>query len=134
MLDPFALKTADPRFNPSDPVTVNGYLYIPAAKHDRRVTELLEANNRYLERARVAERLISATSSEGGNIKSPAAGAATPWRSEMKKLAILTLILAACTPAPAYAVVRGSAAVSVYPIGGGQCLYFQGSRYWIAPC
>lgn len=65
---------------------------------------------------------------------SPAAWPATPWRSEMKKIAILTLILGSCTPAPAYAVVRGSAAVSVYPNGDGQCLYFQGSRYWIAPC
>lgn len=53
----------------------------------------------------------------------------------MRKLTLaLAAIAAAATAIPAHAVVRGSASVAVYPIGGGQCLYFQGSRYWIAPC
>ena len=51
----------------------------------------------------------------------------------MKHLTILAII-AALVSTPAHAVIRGSAAVSVYKIGNGQCLYFQGSRYWIAPC
>lgn len=29
MADPFSLTTADPRFDPSEPVTINGYLYAP---------------------------------------------------------------------------------------------------------
>ncbi|MGR4927361.1 hypothetical protein ACIPUD_11195 [Bradyrhizobium sp. CAR08] len=33
---------------------------VPKAEHDRRVQELLEANNEYLERARVAERALKA--------------------------------------------------------------------------
>lgn len=33
---------------------------VPKAEHDRRVTELLEANNEYLERARKAERALKA--------------------------------------------------------------------------
>lgn len=56
MADPFVLKTADPTFDPREPVTVNGYRYVPAAAHDRRVTELLDANNREVERRRAAER------------------------------------------------------------------------------
>ena len=32
---------------------------VPAAMYDRRVTELLDANNQYLERARAAERLLA---------------------------------------------------------------------------
>ena len=55
--------------------------------------------------------------------------------TNMRKLTLaLAAIAAAATAIPAHAVVRGSASVAVYPIGGGQCLYFQGSRYWIAPC
>ena len=50
------------------------------------------------------------------------------------KLALIAAALIAQPAAPALAVVRGSAATAVYPLGGGQCLYFQGSRYWIAPC
>lgn len=30
MSKPFALTTADPAFDPRQPVTVNGYLYVPA--------------------------------------------------------------------------------------------------------
>lgn len=30
MTAPFALSTGDPRFDPREPVTINGYLYIPA--------------------------------------------------------------------------------------------------------
>ncbi|MDE2436468.1 MAG: hypothetical protein KGM49_09425 [Sphingomonadales bacterium] len=30
MPDLFALMTADPRFNPREPVTVNGFRYVPA--------------------------------------------------------------------------------------------------------
>lgn len=30
MPDPFALNTQDPRWSAGDPVTVNGYLYLPA--------------------------------------------------------------------------------------------------------
>lgn len=53
----------------------------------------------------------------------------------MKKLTLALAAIASVAAAmPANAVVRGSASVAVYPIGGGQCLYFQGSRYWIAPC
>ncbi len=60
MPNPFAIKTSDPFFNPRMDITVNGFRFIPADWHDRRVTELLEANNRYLERARVAERGLKA--------------------------------------------------------------------------
>lgn len=52
----------------------------------------------------------------------------------MKLKTMLAALAVLSMATPAYAVVRGSAAVSVYPIGGGKCLYFQGSRYWIAPC
>jgi hypothetical protein len=52
MPDPFALKTADARFNPNEPVTINGYKFIPASEHDRRVTELLAYNNEQVERRR----------------------------------------------------------------------------------
>ena len=51
----FYLETGNPSFNPNEPVVVNGFRYIPAAEHERRVTELLEANNRELERRRAAE-------------------------------------------------------------------------------
>lgn len=53
----------------------------------------------------------------------------------MKKLTytIAALALLAAST-PAMAVVRGSAGASKYSIGGGQCLYFQGVRYWIAAC
>lgn len=37
MADPFALKTADARFNPNEPVTVNGFLYVPADQCQPRV-------------------------------------------------------------------------------------------------
>lgn len=51
------------------------------------------------------------------------------------KLIATTLALALlATSTPAMAVVRGSAGASKYSIGGGQCLYFQGVRYWIAAC
>ena len=30
MTDQFTLTTADPRFNPTEPVTISGYLYMPA--------------------------------------------------------------------------------------------------------
>lgn len=30
MPDPFRISVADPRFDPHQPVTVNGYLYLPA--------------------------------------------------------------------------------------------------------
>jgi hypothetical protein len=35
MPEPFALLTADPRFNPNEPVTVNGFLYQPASEGGR---------------------------------------------------------------------------------------------------
>jgi hypothetical protein len=52
----FTITTADPRFDPNEPVIVNGFRFISAGVHDQRVTELLEANNRELERRREAER------------------------------------------------------------------------------
>ena len=52
----------------------------------------------------------------------------------MKKLTLALAALGLVTATPALAAVRGSAAVSVYPLGGGQCLYFQSVRSWIAPC
>lgn len=30
MTEPFALRTADARFNPNEPISVNGFLYHPA--------------------------------------------------------------------------------------------------------
>lgn len=66
MAAPFPLTTADPRFNPTkERVTVNGYAFVPAAEHERRVAELLEANNRYLERAREAERTLAVLATAG---------------------------------------------------------------------
>lgn len=59
MPDPFAILTGDPAFDPREPITVNGYKFIPAAEHDRRVTELLEANNRELEMRRTAIRIAT---------------------------------------------------------------------------
>lgn len=52
----------------------------------------------------------------------------------MKKLTLALAVVGLVTATSAFAVVRGSAAVSVYPLGGGQCLYFQSARFWIAPC
>lgn len=52
----FTITTADPRFDPNEPVIVNGFRFISAAVHDQRVTELLKANNSELERRREAER------------------------------------------------------------------------------
>lgn len=53
----------------------------------------------------------------------------------MKAMIATTLALALLAAStPAMAVVRGSAGASKYSIGGGQCLYFQGVRYWIAAC
>lgn len=51
----FYIETGNPAFDPREPVVVNGFRYIPSAEHERRVTELLEANNRELERRRAAE-------------------------------------------------------------------------------
>lgn len=59
MPNPFAIVTGDPAFDPREPITVNGYKFIPAAEHDRRVTELLEANNRELEQQRTLSRQIA---------------------------------------------------------------------------
>lgn len=63
----FAIKTGDGRFNPLMDITVNGFRFIPADWHDRRVTELLEANNRYLERARAAERVNQIPAADAAN-------------------------------------------------------------------
>jgi len=59
MLDPFAILTGDPAFDPREPITVNGYKFVPAAEHDRRVTELLEANNRELDKQRTLSRQLA---------------------------------------------------------------------------
>lgn len=59
MPEPFALLTGDPAFDPRESITVNGYKFIPAAEQDRRVTELLEANNRELEMRRELTRKAS---------------------------------------------------------------------------
>jgi len=52
----FAISTVDPRFDPRAPLTVNGFPFVPLEIHSAMVTELLEANNREVERRRKAER------------------------------------------------------------------------------
>lgn len=47
---------------------------------------------------------------------------------------MVALAMLAVAATPAHAVVRGSAGASKYTLGGGSCLYFQGVRFWIAPC
>lgn len=59
MAETFKIKTGDPAFDPRKHIEVNGYCFIPAKFHDRRVADLLETNNRYLERARAAEAKLS---------------------------------------------------------------------------
>lgn len=41
------------------------YAFVPDAEHERRVAELLEANNRYLERAREAESTLAVLATAG---------------------------------------------------------------------
>ena len=58
MPDPFALKTGDPAFDPHEPVTVNGFLYVPAdrtaaiapSNPTRRTVESAKRERRLVER------------------------------------------------------------------------------------
>lgn len=59
MSDTFSTTTGDQPFKPQR-VIINGYMFISSAEHDRRVTELLDANNREVERRRIAERELHA--------------------------------------------------------------------------